>query len=104
MAKTHLVVGFIRGAHGFSGECRIESASGDYEHLLKLKEVELRHDTVQKKTKVEYALGGSSTVYVKFEGINSSEEIKKYNGWEILVPRKFAKPLKKGEWYVEATY
>ena len=53
MAKTHLVVGFIRGAHGFSGECRIESASGDYEHLLKLKEVELRHDTVQKKTKVE---------------------------------------------------
>ena len=101
MAKTHLVVGFIRGAHGFSGECRIESASGDYEHLLKLKEVELRHDTVQKKTKVEYALGGSSTVYVKFEGIKSSEEIKKYNEWEILVPRKFAKPLKKGEWYVE---
>ena len=39
MEKARLVVGFIRGSHGYSGECKVESASGDYEHFLNLKEV-----------------------------------------------------------------
>ena len=42
MEKSRLVVGFIRGPHGFSGECKVESASGEYEHLLRLKEVTLK--------------------------------------------------------------
>ena len=38
MEKAQLIVGFIRGSHGYSGECKVESASGEYEHLLKLKD------------------------------------------------------------------
>ena len=43
MEKERLVVGFIRGSHGFEGESKVESASGEYEHLLDLKEVTLVH-------------------------------------------------------------
>ena len=101
MEKAQFVVGFIRGSHGYSGECKVESASGEYEHLLDLKEVTLRHDDLQKEAKVESVSLGHAVAYVKFKGIDSDTEIKKYNRWEILVPRKYAKPLKKGEWYIE---
>lgn len=101
MEKAQLVVGFIRGSHGFSGECKVESTSGEYEHLLKLKEVTLVHGDLQKETKVESVSIGNAIAYVKFAGIDSSEDVAKYNRWEIMVPRKYAKPLQKDEWYIE---
>ncbi|NLC93244.1 MAG: 16S rRNA processing protein RimM [Treponema sp.] len=101
MEKEHLAVGFIRAAHGFSGKCKIESASGSYEHLLKLKEVILHHNGEKRPCKVDCMEAGNNILYAKFEGIDSAEEIRKYNGWELLVPRKNAKPLQKGEWYIE---
>ena len=101
MEKAQLVVGFIRGSHGYSGECKVESTSGEYEHLLKLKEVTLKHGDLQKETKVESVSLGHEVAYVKFAGINSSEEVQKLNRWEILVPRKYCKPLEKDEWYIE---
>ena len=101
MEKAQFVVGVIRGSHGYSGECKVESASGEYEHLLELKEVTLRHDDLQKEAKVESVSLGHAIAYVKFKGIDSDTEIRNYNRWEILVPRKYAKPLKKDEWYIE---
>ncbi len=101
MEKAQLVVGFIRGSHGFSGECKVESTSGEYKHLLELKEVTLVHGDLQKETKVESVSLGNAIAYVKFAGINSDEDVAKYNRWEIMVPRKYCKPLKKDEWYIE---
>ena len=101
MEKAHLVVGFIRGSHGFSGECKVESSSGEYEHLLKLKEVTLRHGEFYKETKVESVSLGNAIAYVKFKGIDSDSDVQKYNRWEIEVPRKYCKPLKKDQWYIE---
>ena len=101
MEKSRLVVGFIRGTHGFSGGCKVESTSGEYEHLLKLKEVTLKHGDEQREAKVESVSLGNAIAYVKFEGIDSDEMAKKFIRWEIEVPRKYAKPLAKDEWYIE---
>lgn len=101
MKKAQLVVGFIRGTHGFSGECKVESTSGEYEHFLNLKEVTLKLGDSEREAKVESVSLGNNIAYVKFEGINSDSEILKYNRYEILVPRKYCKPLKKDEWYIE---
>ena len=101
MEKSRLVVGFIRGTHGFAGGCKVESSSGEYEHLLKLKEVTLKHGDEQREAKVESVSLGNAIAYVKFEGIDSDEAAKKYIRWEIEVPRKYCKPLKKDEWYIE---
>lgn len=101
MEKAQLAVGFIRGSHGFTGECKVESSSGEYEHLLKLKDVTLVHGDLQKETKVESVSLGNAVAYVKFAGINSDEDVKKYNRWEIRADRKYCKPLKKDEWYIE---
>ena len=69
--------------------------------MLNLKEVTLQHGNEKKETKVESVSLGCNTAYVKFAGINSDEDIRKYNRWEIVVPRKYCKPLKKDEWYIE---
>lgn len=101
MEKGRLMVGFIRGTHGFAGECKVESASGEYGHLLNLKEVTLRHGEQQREAKVESVSLGNAVAYVKFFGIDSDETVKKLIGWGIEVPRKYCKPLGKDEWYIE---
>ena len=77
MEKAQLVVGFIRGTHGFSGECKVESASGEYEHLLDLKEVTLVQGEQSREAKVESVSLGNAVAYVKFVGIDSDEAVMK---------------------------
>lgn len=99
--NEELTVGFVRAPHGLTGEFKIESASGKYEHLLQLKEVTLRNGTSSSKYIVEYINGNSSTFYMKLAGIDSDEKASRLNRCEIRVPRNLACPLKKDEWYVE---
>ena len=94
-------VGFIRAPHGITGECKVESASGAYEHIEMLKEVTLRHETTTETRVVETVRRGSNCVFMKFAGIDSPEHVRKYNRWEIIVPRKYAYQPKDGEWYID---
>lgn len=101
-----LTVGFVRGSHGLKGEVKIESASGRYEHIAKLKEVILRRATGHEngactKYAVESARIASNALYMKFAGIDSPEAAKKLNGAELRTARENACPLNEGEWYIE---
>jgi 16S rRNA processing protein RimM len=97
------IVGFVRGSHGISGEFRVESTSGEYEHFADMTEVTLRNGKTgdQKSFSVEYAEVGGRDLYMKLAGIDSLELVQKYNKWEIVVPRENACPLGENEWYVE---
>ena len=97
------VIGFIRGAHGVTGNFKVESASGEHEHFAKLSEVTLRDGRTgaSKSYIVEDVKIGMATLFMKLAGINTPEDVKHVNGWEIVVPRGSACPLQKNEWYVE---
>ncbi|MCR5724524.1 MAG: ribosome maturation factor RimM [Treponema sp.] len=97
------VIGFIRGSHGVTGNFKVESASGEYEHFASLTEVTLRNGQtgVSKLYAVENVEICPTTLFMKLAGINSPEDVRKVNGWEIVVPRDKACPLDKNEWYVE---
>lgn len=101
MSEEQLIVGFIRSSHGVAGKFKVESASGDYEHIAALKEVIVRCGTTEKKCRVESAEIGCNTLYMKLEGINNPDDVKKHSGWELVVSRKYAHPLEKNEWYIE---
>ncbi len=101
MSEEQLIVGFIRAPHGVLGEFKVESASGFYDHIEKLKEVTLKFGETEKKCKVESAKCGTGTLYMKVAEINSPEEVKKYKNWSLVVPRKFAHPLQKNEFYIK---
>ena len=97
------IVGFIRGSHGVSGNFKVESASGRYEHFERMTEVTLRNGKTgeERLSKVESVEFGGTTLFMKIAGINTPEDVRKINGWEIVVPRDYACPLGKDEWYVE---
>ncbi|MBR5866468.1 MAG: 16S rRNA processing protein RimM [Spirochaetaceae bacterium] len=95
------VVGIIRGSHGLTGSCKVESTSGEYEHFSDIKEVTLRNNGSEKKCNVENVSFGDRILYVKFSGINTPEEAKRYSSWEVLVPRENACPCGKDEYYIE---
>lgn len=96
-----LTVGFVRGSHGLTGEVRIESASGRYEHIAVLKEVTLVQKENSAKYAVESARVAGNALYMKFVGVDSPEAAKKLKGASLQTSRENACPLKEGEWYVE---
>ena len=96
-----LTVGFVRGSHGLTGEVRIESASGRYDHIAVLKEVALVQKGISAKYAVENARVAGNVLYMKFAGVDSPEAAKKLNGAALQTSRENACPLKEGEWYVE---
>lgn len=97
------VVGFVRGPHGLSGEFKVESASGYFDHFLDMTEVTLRNGKTgeSKFFEIEEVDAGDHDLYMKLVGIDSSEDVKKFTRWEIVVPRDMACPLGENEWYVE---
>ena len=99
--KDKFVVGIVRGSHGITGEFKVESTSGEYEHFADMDEVTLTNGTVSRLMKIESVSEGSNILYMKIEGINSPEEAAKFNRWEIVVPREKAHKLQKDEWYIE---
>ena len=96
-----LTVAFVRGSHGLSGEFKVESASGRYEHIAQLKEVALRQKGQTTLYKVERVEGSDNAFYMKLAGIDSPEAAKKLNGAELRVPREKAVQPKEGEWLIE---
>lgn len=103
LEKQMFIVGFVRGSHGISGEFKVESASGYFEHFEQMTEVTLRNGKTgeAKPFKVESVDAGAHDLYMKLAGIDTPEAVKKYNRWEILVPRDNACPLEENEWYIE---
>ena len=97
------IVGFLRGSHGVEGNIKVESTSGKTEHFYSMKEVTLRDGKTgdSRLCKVESVDEGAGTLYLKLQGIDTPEDVRKLNGWQIVVPRKYAGKLGKNEWYIE---
>ena len=97
--KKRLVVGIIRTSHGVKGELKVKSFSGETNHFLKLKEINLKKENVYYQFKVERIREIAGDVLLKLRGIDTPEEGKKYIGSEIWVERSKACPLSDGEYY-----
>ncbi len=95
-----LAIGRIRTSHGLKGYLKIISFSGETEHFFELDEVLLKSRNRQSSLQVEEVKPFGSSVLLKLAGVDSPEDGKKYSGWEIWVDKKFAAPLKSGEYYV----
>jgi len=100
LGNTERFVSALLGSpFGLNGRVKIESLSGEENHLLELKKITLRKGQVEKEYKVEEVF--SSPLSLKLAGIDSPEAAKALKGAEILIPREQAAPLKEGELYIE---
>lgn len=95
-----LSIGRIRTSHGVRGYLRIESYSGETEHFRHLKRVRLRNGPRQATYNVQDVRASSGHLLLKLEGLDSPEEARGLNGWEIVVHRRNAAPLGEDEYYL----
>lgn len=96
----YLATGVIKAPHGIHGFLKLHSFSEEFSHLAVLGEVLLRKDGKEKRCLLESLKSSGKEILVKFAGVDSPEEARAFNGWEVWVPREAAAPLEEGEFYV----
>ncbi|TFG83880.1 MAG: 16S rRNA processing protein RimM [Spirochaetales bacterium] len=94
-----LAVGRLGAPHGLDGCLKVTSYSGEIEHLLTLKVVDLRKAGSALSLDVEDVSSHGEGVLMKFRGYDSPEAAKALAGYEIWVPRDKATPLEDDEYY-----
>lgn len=106
--RNTFVIGIIVSSHGLKGMMKVKSLSGETEHFHNLKSVTLASAGRSLLMNVEEVKNFGSDmntakafVLMKFEGISSPEEGRRYAGWEILVDRSDGAPLHGGEYYID---
>ncbi len=95
------VVGVVRAPFGVKGFVKVQSYSGEIDHLVDLENVLMKKNGVEKRFVVEETGGSASSFVMKFKGIETPEAAKILTGWELLASRDTAAPLESDEYYIE---
>lgn len=100
MIDDKIAIGLIRTSHGVKGELKVSSFSGEIEHFFEIQEVFLKDKRGNfLPRKIEKVKIKGDLILMKLEGIDTPEEGKRLNGYEIWVPRSQAAPLNADEYY-----
>jgi 16S rRNA processing protein RimM len=113
-ARQKLIIGRLGSPKGVGGGLKIHSYSGEFEHFLDLKEVDLEPgsepgqlakpqaaSTPRKlRLKVRHIEASAGGLVMAFEGYPSPETARSLTGLDIVVDREAAAPLGDNEWYV----
>ena len=94
-----LAVGRVQTSHGLKGTIKVKSLSGETEHLLRLKAVQVGSPGALTLFQVEEVRRAAGAVLLKLAGIDSPERAAEYRGQLIWVERRFASALGKEEYY-----
>ena len=84
---------------GLTGRVKVESLSGEKDHLLTLHTAVLRKEEQEQEYSIEEVF--TTPLSIKFKGIDSPEAAKTLMGAEILVLREQAAHLEADEFYIE---
>ena len=95
----YIAIGTVYGSHGVRGHVKVGSFSGEFEHFRALQRVQLRNGAQLREFAVEEVRLSERGALLKLAGIETPEDAKGWNRWEIWVPRENACPLNEGEYY-----
>ena len=95
-----LQVGVISSTHGIRGEVKVFPTTDDPLRFKKLKKVLLDTGREQLELEVQSVKFFKQFVIVKFKGIDNINDIEKYKGKGLFVPREDAVPLDEDEYYI----
>lgn len=94
-------LGLVGAPFGLGGFVKINSLSGEHEHLTRLTTVTIQQDEWERVFEVEASAPLARGLAIKFKGIDSSEAAKRLGGARLVSDRSHAAPLQQGEWYIE---
>ena len=99
------IIGTVGSPFGIKGFVKVHSASGETDHLLKLKSVIISKDGKEQRFQIaesSFAVKAHlPAVLMRFEGIDSPESAKALNGARLIAGRDQTAPLNDGEFYIE---
>lgn len=98
--EKFLQVGVISSTHGIRGEVKVFPTTDDAARFKKLKKVLLDAGREQLELEVQSVKFFKQFVILKFKGIDNINDIEKYKGKSLLVPREQAVPLGRDEYYI----
>lgn len=93
-------VGIYSNTHGVRGEIKVFPTTDDPRRFKKLKQVILRADRTEMTLQIESVRYQKQFVLLKFKGIDNINDIERYKGAGLWVPRKDAVPLGKNEFFI----
>ncbi len=98
--EERLQVGIISSTHGVRGEVKVFPTTDDLERFKKLKEVILVTEKTEKNLKITGVKFFKQFAILKFEGIDTLNDVEVYKGAKLYVTRKNAVKLKKDEYFI----
>lgn len=98
--EQFLQVGVISSTHGIRGEVKVFPTTDDPSRFKKLKKVLLDTEKERIELEVQSVKFFKQFVIVKFRGIDNINDIEKYKGKGLLVPREDAVRLERDEYYI----
>lgn len=98
--EKRLQVGVISSTHGVRGEVKVFPTTDDVTRFKKLKEVILVTEKTEKILKITSVKFFKQFAIVKFEGIDTLNDVEVYKGASLLVERKNAVKLQKDEYFI----
>ena len=96
-----ITVARIGKTHGVKGYVKVNSFSGSYDHLFAIEEGVLvfRHGK-EIRVRLQEVKAFGDKALIKFEGYDTPEAARALTGGELWVDKRFAAPLKDGEYYI----
>jgi len=97
--QQKLAIGHLGAPRGVKGDLRVQSYSGETEHLKRLRYADLEGGGRSLRLKVLRCEGGPGSLSMAFEGYATPETARALTGMDIFVSREEAAPLRENEWY-----
>ena len=95
-----LQVGVISSTHGVRGEVKVFPTTDDMTRFKKLKEVILVTEKTEKVLKITSVKFFKQFAILKFDGIDTLNDVEVYKGASLFVDRKNAVKLEKDEYFI----
>lgn len=95
-----LKVGVITTTHGVRGEVKVFPTTDDAERFLELEYVLLDTGRELRRLDIKNVRFFKNLVILKFDGIDNINDIEKYKGKDLWIPREEARELGEDEYYI----
>ena len=95
-----LKVGVITTTHGVRGEVKVFPTTDDAERFLELEYVLLDTGRELRRLDIKNVRFFKNLVILKFDGIDNINDIEKYKGKDLWIPREVAQELGEDEYYI----
>lgn len=95
-----LKVGVITTTHGVRGEIKVFPTTDDAERFLELEYVLLDTGRELRRLDIKNVRFFKNLVILKFDGIDNINDIEKYKGKDLWIPREEAQELGEDEYYI----